>query len=50
VSLLIFSLRFEVWSPLAVVALWVTIVLTVVSMIVYFWQNRHVVSTSETAR
>jgi len=50
VSLLIFSLRYEVWSPLADVALWVTIVLTVVSMIVYFWQNRHVVSTSETAR
>ena len=47
VSLLIFSLRFPVWAPLAIVALWVAIVLTVVSMVVYFWQNRHVVAPTE---
>ena len=47
VSLLIFSLRFPVWAPLAIVALWVAIALTVVSMVVYFWQNRHVVAPKE---
>ena len=47
VSLLIFSLRFPVWAPLATVALWVAIALTVISMVVYFWQNRHVVAPTE---
>jgi len=47
VSLLIFSLRFPVWAPLATVALWVAIALTMVSMVVYFWQNRHVVVPTE---
>jgi CDP-diacylglycerol---glycerol-3-phosphate 3-phosphatidyltransferase len=47
VSLLIFSLRFPVWAPLATVALWVAIALTMVSMVVYFWQNRHVVAPTE---
>jgi CDP-diacylglycerol--glycerol-3-phosphate 3-phosphatidyltransferase len=47
VSLLIFSLRFPVWAPLATVALWVAIALTLVSMVVYFWQNWHVVGPTE---
>lgn len=47
VSLLIFSLRFPVWAPLATVALWVAIALTLVSMVVYFWQNWHVVAPTE---
>jgi CDP-diacylglycerol---glycerol-3-phosphate 3-phosphatidyltransferase len=47
VSLLIFSLRFPVWALLARVALGVAIALTVVSMMVYFWQNRHVVAPTE---
>ena len=47
VSLLIFSLRFPVWAPLATVALWVAIALTMVSMVVYFWQNRHIVAPTE---
>lgn len=47
VSLLIFSLRFPVWAPLATVALWVAITLTLVSMVVYFWQNWHVVAPTE---
>jgi CDP-diacylglycerol--glycerol-3-phosphate 3-phosphatidyltransferase len=47
ISLLIFSLRFPVWAPLATVALWVAIALTMVSMVVYFWQNRHVVAPTE---
>jgi CDP-diacylglycerol--glycerol-3-phosphate 3-phosphatidyltransferase len=47
VSLLIFSLRFPAWAALAVAALWVAILLTVVSMVVYFWQNRFVVAPTE---
>jgi CDP-diacylglycerol--glycerol-3-phosphate 3-phosphatidyltransferase len=47
VSLLILSLRFPVWAPLATVALWVAIALTAISMVVYFWQNRHVVASTE---
>jgi CDP-diacylglycerol--glycerol-3-phosphate 3-phosphatidyltransferase len=31
------------WYLLAQVCLWITVVLTVVSMVVYFWQNRRVV-------
>ncbi len=44
VSLLIFSLRYPAWGPLAEVALWVALALTVISMVVYFWQNRLVVA------
>jgi len=44
VSLLIFSLRYPAWEPLASIALWVALALTVISMVVYFWQNRHVVA------
>jgi len=46
VSLLIFSLRFTWWEPLANLALWVALILTFVSMVIYFWQNWDVVATS----
>ena len=50
VSLLIFSLRFPFWKPLGEVALWVAVALTVISMVVYFWQNRSVVAGPEADR
>lgn len=49
VSLLIFSLRFQWWVPLANLALWVSVALTVISMVIYFWQNWKVVANSEPA-
>lgn len=39
VSLLIMSRHLGVWSNLAMLALWVALVLTVLSMVVYFAQN-----------
>lgn len=47
VSLLIFSLRFRWWAPLASLALWVSVGLTVLSMVIYFWQNWRVVANTE---
>lgn len=47
VSLLIFSLRYGWWSPLATAALWVSVVLTVLSMVIYFWRNRTVLAGPE---
>ena len=44
VSLLIFSLRFKWWFLLAAAALWVSLALTLASMVVYFWQNWQVVA------
>lgn len=42
VSILIFSLNSDRWDVIALIALWITVVLTVASMVVYFWQNRGV--------
>jgi CDP-diacylglycerol--glycerol-3-phosphate 3-phosphatidyltransferase len=42
VSILIFSLNSDRWDLVAMICLWVTVVLTVASMVVYFWQNRSV--------
>jgi CDP-diacylglycerol--glycerol-3-phosphate 3-phosphatidyltransferase len=45
VSILIFSLNSanpEAWQVLSLLALWITVGLTVASMVVYFWQNRNV--------
>jgi len=39
VSILIFSLNSDRWDLLALVALWITVALTVASMVIYFWQN-----------
>jgi len=44
VSLLIFALKYAAWRPLAMIALWVALGLTVVSMVIYFKQNWRVVS------
>jgi len=44
VSLLIFSLRYEIWFFLASAALWVALALTLASMVIYFWQNWRVVA------
>jgi len=45
VSLLIFSLKFSGWTVFAVIALWIALILTVVSMVIYFYENWRVVST-----
>ena len=44
VSILIFSLNSDRWQIIALAALWITVMLTVASMVVYFWQNRSVLS------
>ncbi len=44
VSILILSINSERWHVLALVALWVTVALTVASMVIYFWQNRGVLT------
>lgn len=48
VSLLIFSLKYPGWGPIASLALWVALVLTVMSMVIYFWQNWQVVASPGT--
>jgi CDP-diacylglycerol--glycerol-3-phosphate 3-phosphatidyltransferase len=47
VSLLILGHRLGQWSVLASVALWVALVLTMISMLIYFWQNWRVVAQPE---
>jgi CDP-diacylglycerol--glycerol-3-phosphate 3-phosphatidyltransferase len=42
VSILIFSINSTRWEIVALIALWITVSLTVASMVVYFWQNRGV--------
>jgi CDP-diacylglycerol--glycerol-3-phosphate 3-phosphatidyltransferase len=44
VSILIFSINSDRWHVIALAALWITVLLTVVSMVVYFWQNRGVLT------
>jgi CDP-diacylglycerol--glycerol-3-phosphate 3-phosphatidyltransferase len=45
VSILILGARLGAWGLMAgQVALWVALVLTLISMVVYFWQNRSVLS------
>ncbi len=48
VSILIFSLNSDRWQIIALVALWITVMLTVASMVVYFWQNRGVITEDTT--
>ena len=43
-SILIFSLNSDRWQIIALVAMWITVTLTVASMAVYFWQNRGVLT------
>jgi len=47
VSLLIFGKHLGSWRVLGTVVLWVALVLTVISMIVYFWQNWRIVREVE---
>ena len=47
VSILIFSLNSDRWDLLALVALWITVALTVASMVIYFWQNWRVFREDE---
>jgi CDP-diacylglycerol--glycerol-3-phosphate 3-phosphatidyltransferase len=47
VSILIFSLNSDRWDLIALLALWITVSLTVASMVVYFWQNRGVLTEGE---
>jgi CDP-diacylglycerol--glycerol-3-phosphate 3-phosphatidyltransferase len=42
VSFLIVAKKLGHWSVLADLALWVALGLTIFSMLIYFWQNRHV--------
>jgi len=44
VSLLVVALKYAAWRPLTMIALWVALGLTVVSMVIYFKQNWRVVS------
>ncbi len=43
VSILILGSKLEPWTILGHIALWITLALTVASMVVYFWANRGVV-------
>jgi CDP-diacylglycerol--glycerol-3-phosphate 3-phosphatidyltransferase len=47
VALLIFGRQLGQWKVLGSVALWVALVLTVISMVVYFWQNWFVISEAD---
>ena len=47
VSILIFSINSTRWEIIGMVALWITVSLTVASMVVYFWQNRGVLTEGE---
>ena len=40
---IIFKLSSHTWEIIGLVSLWITVMLTVASMVVYFWQNRGVV-------
>jgi len=44
VAILILGRKLGSWFVLGHITLWVTLVLTVVSMVVYFWQNRSVMT------
>lgn len=47
ISLLIFGSHLGSWRFLGDVFLWIAVVLTVISMVVYFWQNWSVVRDAE---
>jgi CDP-diacylglycerol--glycerol-3-phosphate 3-phosphatidyltransferase len=44
VSLLILGSKLGHWQILGLVVLWVALILTMISMFVYFWQNWRVVA------
>jgi len=47
VALLILGRRLGSWMILGRIALWITLILTVVSMVTYFWQNWAILSEAE---
>jgi CDP-diacylglycerol--glycerol-3-phosphate 3-phosphatidyltransferase len=47
VSLLIIGHRLGQWQVLSTIALWIALILTMISMLIYFWQNWRVVSENE---
>ncbi len=47
VSLLILGRKLGSWMVLGRIALWIALILTVVSMVTYFWQNRQILSEGE---
>jgi CDP-diacylglycerol--glycerol-3-phosphate 3-phosphatidyltransferase len=47
VSLLIIGHRLGQWRVLSTIALWIALILTMISMLIYFWQNWRVVSENE---
>lgn len=47
IALLILGRRLGSWMILGRIALWVALILTVVSMVTYFWQNWRILSEAE---
>jgi len=47
VAILILGRQLGQWIILGTVALWITLALTVLSMVIYFWQNRRVITEAE---
>ncbi len=47
VALLILGKKLGTWMVLGKVALWVALILTVISMVTYFWQNRGIIREVE---
>lgn len=47
VALLILGRKLGSWMVLGTIALWLTFFLTVISMLVYFWENRSVLAESQ---
>ncbi len=47
VALLILGKKLGTWMVLGRIALWVALIMTVVSMVTYFWQNRNIMREAE---
>ena len=47
VSLLILGKKLGTWMILGQIALWIALTLSIISMVIYFWQNREILSEAE---
>ncbi|NOZ78610.1 MAG: CDP-diacylglycerol--glycerol-3-phosphate 3-phosphatidyltransferase [Acidobacteria bacterium] len=47
VSLLILGKKLGAWMILGQIALWIALTLSIISMVIYFWQNREILSEAE---
>ncbi len=47
VSLLILGKKLGSWMILGQIALWIALTLSLISMVIYFWQNREILSEAE---